>query len=78
MKAAPKIGELLLVTPEEKVEDGLWRGTARVSLGLEEDAMVQERLTKLNHESRWTSRPMCCRGAELEKRAAEARRIWEG
>lgn len=51
LKAAPKIGELLLVTPEEKVEDGLWRGTARVSLGLEEDAMVQERLTpKLNHE----------------------------
>lgn len=34
LKAAPKIGELLLVTPEEKVEDGLWRGTAAYRSGL--------------------------------------------
>ncbi|MFR0875743.1 MAG: hypothetical protein ACLSHC_14990 [Bilophila wadsworthia] len=51
LKAAPKIGELLLVTPEEKLKTAS-AGTARVSLGLEEDAMVQERLTKLNHEIR--------------------------
>ncbi len=72
LKAAPKIGELLLVTPEEKVEDGLWRGTARVSLGLEEDAMVQERLTKLNHEIPLDFPPnVLAEAAELEKRAAE-------
>ena len=72
LKAAPKLGELLLVTPEEKVEDGLWRGTARVSLGLEEDAMVQERLTKLNHEIPLDFPPnVLAEAAELEKRAAE-------
>ncbi|MEG2005562.1 MAG: RNB domain-containing ribonuclease, partial [Bilophila sp.] len=46
----PKRGELLLVTPADKLEDGLWAGVARVSLGLEDDARVQERLVKLNHE----------------------------
>ena len=71
LKAAPKLGELLLVTPEEKVEDGLWNGTARVSLGLEEDAMVQERLTKLNHEIPLDFPPnVLAEADELETRAA--------
>lgn len=72
LAATPRIGELLLVTPGEKVEDGLWLGTARVSLGLEEDAMVQERLTKLNHEIPLDFPPnVLAEAAELEKNAAE-------
>ena len=46
----PTTGELLLVTPGERLEAGLWAGTATTTLGREDDAAVQERLTKLNHE----------------------------
>lgn len=46
----PVPGELLLIRPEEKQRPGIWSGVALSSLGREDDASVQERLTKLNHQ----------------------------
>ncbi len=46
----PAKGELLVVRPEEMVEDGLWSAVALESLGNEESADVQERLVKLNND----------------------------
>lgn len=46
----PAKGELLVVRPEELVEEGLWSGVALESLGNEETASVQERLVKLNND----------------------------
>ncbi len=71
LQTQPKLGELLLVTPGDKRGDDLWEGTARVSLGLEEDAVVQERLTKLNHQIPLDFPPnVLAEADELEKRAA--------
>lgn len=70
---APRPGELLLVTPQEKLDEGLWNATARVSLGLEEDAAVQERLTKLNHGIPLDFPPnVLAEAAELERHAQES------
>ncbi len=49
LAAFPAPGELLLVRPGEKQGAGVWGGVALTSLGREDDAAVQERLTKLNH-----------------------------
>lgn len=69
---SPKLGELLLVVPEEKLGDGLWKATARLSLGCEEDALVQERLTKLNHEIPLDFPPnVLAEADDLERRARE-------
>ena len=71
LASVPKLGELLLVTPEDKAGDDLWNATARVSLGLEEDALVQERLTKLNHEIPLDFPPnVLAEADELERSAA--------
>ncbi len=47
----PGVGELLLVTPEERSASDVWRATARASFGREDDVAVQERLVKLNHQT---------------------------
>lgn len=53
LEKAPEEGELLRVTVENKLEEHgerhLWSGRAVASLGLENDAAVQERFTKLNN-----------------------------
>lgn len=46
----PNVGDLLLVTPEERLASDLWRATARTDFGREDDVAVQERLVKLNHQ----------------------------
>lgn len=70
LTGVPKTGELLLVTPGEKIDDGLWTGVAQVSLGLEEDASVQERLVKLNHAIPLDFPPnVLAEAVELEQRA---------
>lgn len=70
LSGMPKTGELLLVTPGDKIDDGLWTGTAQVSLGLEEDASVQERLVKLNHAIPLDFPPnVLAEAVELEQRA---------
>lgn len=46
----PVNNELLVVAPEELVEEGLWGAVALESLGREDDVKVQERLVKLNHD----------------------------
>lgn len=46
----PGKGELLVVRPEELVEEGLWSGALLESLGDEESAPVQERLVKVNND----------------------------
>ena len=72
LQTPPKLGELLLVAPGEKLDDELWEATARVSLGLEEDAMVQERLTKLNHQIPLDFPPnVLAEADELEQRASQ-------
>ena len=53
LDAMPQEFELLRVQMGEKLDDGgrrpLWAGTALASLGIENDAKVQEDLTKLNN-----------------------------
>ena len=53
LENTPEEGELLRVTVEEKLEEHgerhLWSGRATASLGVENDAAAQERLTKLNN-----------------------------
>ncbi len=53
LEAAPREFELLRVQMGSKLDEGgrrpLWSGTALASLGVENDAKVQEDLTKLNH-----------------------------
>lgn len=53
LEKTPEEGELLRVTVEEKLEEHgerhLWSGRALDSLGVENDAAVQERFTKLNN-----------------------------
>jgi len=53
LEAAPREFELLRIQVGEKLDEGgrrpLWAGTALASLGVENDAKVQEDLTKLNH-----------------------------
>lgn len=46
----PAKNELLVVQPEEQLEDGLWGAVALESLGKEDDAAVQELLVKTNHD----------------------------
>ncbi len=58
-------GELLVVRPEEMVEDGLWNAVMLESLGNEESAAVQERLVKLNNDI-----PMAFPPSVLEEAAA--------
>jgi len=50
LEEKPGKGELLVVRPEEQVEEGLWSAVALESLGNEEAAGVQERLVKLNND----------------------------
>ena len=53
LEKKPEDQELLRIAMGEKLEEGgsrpLWEGRALVSLGLENDAEVQERFTKLNN-----------------------------
>lgn len=53
LEKTPEEGELLRVTVENKLEEHgerhLWAGRAVATLGLENDAAVQERFTKLNN-----------------------------
>lgn len=53
LEKTPEENELLRVAVGEKLEEhgerDLWAGKALTSLGLENDALVQERLTKLNN-----------------------------
>ncbi|MBQ4616086.1 MAG: ribonuclease R [Mailhella sp.] len=53
LEKEPEDFELLRIQIGEKLDDGgrrpLWAGTALASLGIENDAKVQEDLTKLNH-----------------------------
>ena len=46
----PAINELLIVQPEEMVEEGLWGAIALESIGKEDDVKVQEKLVKLNYD----------------------------
>ncbi|MDY7001984.1 MAG: ribonuclease R, partial [Thermodesulfobacteriota bacterium] len=45
----PKSGDVVLVTPDKRLEHGLWSGTATELLGPEYDVGVQERLVKAAH-----------------------------
>ena len=53
LEKTPEEGELLRVTVNEKLEEHgerhLWSGRALAALGVENDAVVQERFTKLNN-----------------------------
>ena len=49
LPSCPRAGELLLVRPGEKLENGVWKGVALSAVGKENDPVVQEWLTKLNH-----------------------------
>lgn len=53
LPAPPERGELLRVTPGERLpsptDEPLWAATALRSLGREDEVAVQEQLTKLNH-----------------------------
>ena len=53
LEKRPEEGELLRVTVSDKLKEKggrpLWAGRAEATLGLENDAAVQERLTKLNN-----------------------------
>lgn len=46
----PSSGELVLVSPGERLASNLWKGTALASFGREDDVAVQEQLVKLNHQ----------------------------
>lgn len=50
MDAMPESGTILLIRPEEEVEQGLWTGAVQGVLGDEEDVAVQEAMVKLNHQ----------------------------
>ncbi len=51
LPAAPRRDDLLAVTPGERLASDLWAAKAQRSFGREEDAAVQERLVKLNHQA---------------------------
>ena len=46
----PEPGDLLLVRIGERLDTARWSATAFKTLGREDDARVQERLTKINHQ----------------------------
>ena len=45
----PKTGEVVVVTPEERLDQDLWQGEATRHLGPETEITVQEAVVKLNH-----------------------------
>lgn len=49
LEGKPQKDDILVVSPGERVEDGLWAATAVRHLGSEDDVSVQERLVKINH-----------------------------
>ncbi|MFO7876573.1 MAG: ribonuclease R [Desulfovermiculus sp.] len=45
----PRIGEVVVLTPEERLDQDLWQGRASRHLGPETEITVQEAVVKLNH-----------------------------
>lgn len=50
LERRPRMGDLLLVTPETEITPDLWQGSVLSSFGGEEQVPVQESLVKLNHQ----------------------------
>lgn len=49
IEGRPQKDDILVVAPEERIEEGLWAARALRLLGTEDDVSVQERLVKINH-----------------------------
>ena len=49
LSTQPHIGEVVVVTPEERLDQDLWQSEASQHLGPETDITVQETVVKLNH-----------------------------